>query len=74
MPGPPPPVPPLHRPGLSFLFRMQLPAAVKVALVEALADTEHRLAFSTSERLQLGGLVAAFVRSREAVARAAKPS
>jgi replication factor C subunit 3/5 len=44
----------------------------QVALVEQLADTEHRLAFSTSERLQLGGLVAGFVKAREEVAKAAR--
>ncbi len=55
-----------------FLFRVPgLPTAVRIALVDALADVEHRLAFSTSERLQLGALVAAFVKAREAIVAAA---
>jgi replication factor C subunit 3/5 len=44
---------------------------VRRNLVEALADLEHRLAYGTSERLQLGALVAAFVRAREDVVAAA---
>ena len=50
---------------------MSLPGAVQRALVEALADTEHRLAYGTSERLQLGALVGAFVLQRDAIAAAA---
>ncbi len=54
-----------------FIFRMGLPPRVKLALVEGLAETEYRLASGTSERLQLGGLVGAFVKAREEVIRAA---
>ncbi|KAG1675379.1 hypothetical protein FOA52_012298 [Chlamydomonas sp. UWO 241] len=54
-----------------FIFRMGLPAKVKAELVESMADCEYRLASGTSERLQLGGLVGAFVAARESVVRAA---
>jgi hypothetical protein len=37
------------------------PAVQVDRLVAALADVEHRLSSGTSERLQLGGLVGAFV-------------
>ena len=49
-----------------------MPARVRIELVAALADVEHRLAFGTSERLQLGSLVAAFVRAREGILAAAQ--
>ncbi|PNW75459.1 hypothetical protein CHLRE_12g527300v5 [Chlamydomonas reinhardtii] len=55
-----------------FVMALSIPVPAKVALVERLADVEHRLAFSTSEKLQLGALVAAFVRARETIAAAAK--
>jgi hypothetical protein len=47
-------------------------AQVRIALVEKLADIEHRLAYGTSERLQLGAMVAAFTLVRDAIAAAAK--
>jgi replication factor C subunit 3/5 len=50
---------------------MGLLAQVRTALVASLADLEHRLAYGTSERLQLGALVAAFARARDAVVAAA---
>lgn len=49
-----------------------MPEAVRIACVEALADVEHRLAFGTSERLQLGALVGAFAVAREGIVAAAK--
>lgn len=54
-----------------WLFRMSLPPKTKVELVEKLSDIEHRLAYGTSERLQLGALVAAFTKAREEIAKAA---
>ena len=48
-----------------------MPAEVRIGLVDALADIEHRLAFGTSERLQLGALVGAFSGAREAIVAAA---
>ncbi|KAK9915083.1 hypothetical protein WJX75_004524 [Coccomyxa subellipsoidea] len=55
-----------------WVFRVNMPAAVRIKLVDALADTEHRLAFGTSERLQLGALVGAFSVAREGIVAAAK--
>lgn len=54
-----------------FIFRMGLPAKVKIGLVEKLADCEYRLASGTNERLQLGGLIGAFAKAREQVVRSA---
>lgn len=55
-----------------WVFRVNMPASVRIKLVDALADTEHRLAFGTSERLQLGALVGAFSVAREGIVAAAK--
>ncbi|KXZ52805.1 hypothetical protein GPECTOR_8g191 [Gonium pectorale] len=55
-----------------WVMRTSMPVRAKVTLVERLADVEHRLAFSTSEKLQLGSLVAAFVKAREVIAAAAQ--
>jgi len=55
-----------------WAFRVSMPTKARVLLVEALADLEHRLAFGTHERLQLGALCAAFVPAREAIAQAAQ--
>ncbi|MEW5299476.1 MAG: hypothetical protein WDW36_002491 [Sanguina aurantia] len=55
-----------------WMFRMSMPPKVKAVLVEKLADLEYRLAVGTSERLQLGGLVAAFVQAREDIGNAAQ--
>eukprot|EP00955_Chlamydomonas_euryale_P012468 134264-Chlamydomonas_euryale.AAC.8 len=55
-----------------FVFRMGLPPKVKTSLVDQLADCEYRLASGTNEKLQLGGLVGAFVKAREDVVKAAQ--
>lgn len=54
------------------MFRLGLPPDVLVQLVSDMADVEHRLAYGTSERLQLGALVASFVNAREGIVAAAK--
>mmetsp|Transcript_1549 Transcript_1549/g.3499 ORF Transcript_1549/g.3499 Transcript_1549/m.3499 type:complete len:359 (-) Transcript_1549:587-1663(-) len=55
-----------------YMFTMvSIPTRVKMDLVEKLADCEHRLAYGTSERLQLGALVGAFVKAREEIVKAA---
>jgi replication factor C subunit 3/5 len=54
------------------VFRVGLPPNVLVELVDKLADMEYRLAYGTSEKLQLGSLVAAFMDAREGVVAAAK--
>ena len=53
------------------MCRVGMPGAVRIGLVEAMADVEHRLAVGTSERLQLGALVGAFVTARAGIAAAA---
>jgi hypothetical protein len=55
-----------------WVFRVGLPPNVLVELVDKLADVEYRLAYGTSEKLQLGSLVAAFMDAREGVVAAAK--
>eukprot|EP00897_Mesotaenium_endlicherianum_P002333 jgi/Mesen1/2127/ME000152S01210 len=47
-----------------FVMKIEMPAGVRVHLLDAMADIEYRLAFGTSEKLQLGALVAAFTRTR----------
>lgn len=54
------------------MFKIEsLPVKTRIELVEKLADIEHRLAVGTSERLQLGALIAAFSLAREDVVAAA---
>jgi len=55
-----------------WVFRIGMPVNVRTALVEAMADIEHRLAYGTSERLQLGSLVAAFANARDALVEVAQ--
>ncbi|KIZ02081.1 Replication factor C subunit 5 [Monoraphidium neglectum] len=57
-----------------WLFNIQAlgPPHVRVALCEKLADIEYRLAYGTSERLQLGSLVAAFSLARDEIVAAAE--
>eukprot|EP00884_Botryococcus_braunii_P012428 jgi/Botrbrau1/21186/Bobra.0061s0077.1 len=55
-----------------WVLRLGLPSDVLVKLVSDLADVEFRLAYGTSERLQLGSLVAAFVEAREGIVAGAK--
>lgn len=56
-----------------WMFRIeQLPPRVRVELVERLADVEARLAYGTSEKLQLGSLVGAFTKAREDIVAAAR--
>lgn len=50
---------------------MSMPAPVRIKLVDAMSDVEHRLAYGTSERLQLGCLVGAFSQAKEAIVAAA---
>ncbi|PIO76400.1 ATPase, AAA family [Teladorsagia circumcincta] len=45
---------------------------VMICLISALADTEQRLAVGASDRIQIGGLVGAFVQARRMIKEAAK--
>lgn len=52
-------------------MRIHMPTGVRIDLLECMADVEHRLAFGTSERLQLGALVGGFTVAREGIVAAA---
>lgn len=43
-----------------------MPPSVRIELVRKMADIEHRLAYGTSDRLQLGALCGAFAGARSA--------
>ncbi|KAK6026088.1 putative replication factor C small subunit [Ostertagia ostertagi] len=47
-------------------------ASVMICLISALADTEQRLAVGASDRIQIGGLVGAFMQARRMIKEAAK--
>jgi replication factor C subunit 3/5 len=49
-----------------------MPPKVRIALVSAMAAMEHRLAFGTSERLQLGAMCGAFAEAKEGIVAAAQ--
>lgn len=55
-----------------FVFQIHMPNNTLVELIEKLADIEHRLAFGTSDRLQLGSLLGAFLQARETIVASAK--
>eukprot|EP00246_Nothoceros_aenigmaticus_P001382 TRINITY_DN11900_c0_g1_i1.p1 TRINITY_DN11900_c0_g1~~TRINITY_DN11900_c0_g1_i1.p1 ORF type:complete len:358 (+),score=74.82 TRINITY_DN11900_c0_g1_i1:325-1398(+) len=55
-----------------YVFRIDMPATVRVELLEALADTEYRLSSGTGEKMQLGSVIAAFTHARIALVAAAK--
>jgi replication factor C subunit 3/5 len=56
---------------LPFVFRLHVPPGVRVGLVEALAEVEHRLAYVTGEKLQRAALVGAFATARVGIVEAA---
>eukprot|EP00271_Cylindrocystis_brebissonii_P005139 TRINITY_DN17087_c0_g2_i1.p1 TRINITY_DN17087_c0_g2~~TRINITY_DN17087_c0_g2_i1.p1 ORF type:complete len:362 (+),score=66.90 TRINITY_DN17087_c0_g2_i1:201-1286(+) len=50
-----------------FVMRIEMPSAVRIGVIDAMADVEYRLAFGTNEKLQLGALVGAFATARAAL-------
>jgi len=54
------------------VFKMKMPEAVRIELINKMADVEYRLAFAVSEKLQLGSLVGAFAEAKEGIVKAAK--
>ncbi|KAL6777692.1 RFC5 [Auxenochlorella protothecoides x Auxenochlorella symbiontica] len=50
-----------------FIFRIGMPPEVRIELVRSLAAVEHRLAFGTSEKLQLGAVVGAFAAAKAGI-------
>ena len=56
---------------LPYIMRLHMPPGARVALVEALAEVEHRLCYVTAEALQRAALVGAFAGARASLAAAA---
>lgn len=54
-----------------WVFRLEMPETARIALVDRLATVEANLSTGTSERLQLGALVAAFNDARRIMVTAA---
>ncbi|KHJ91541.1 replication factor C small subunit domain protein [Oesophagostomum dentatum] len=54
-----------------IIFELDLPSNVIVCLISALADTEQRLSVGASDKVQIGGIVAAFIRARKLIKEAA---
>lgn len=50
-----------------FVMRIDMPAAVRMAVLDAMADVEYRLAFGTNEKLQLGAIVGSFSKAQAAI-------
>ncbi|KAM1022912.1 hypothetical protein ACFX2I_043779 [Malus domestica] len=55
-----------------FVFKIMMPAEVRVKLISDLADIEYRLTFGCNDKLQLGSLIATFTKARSALVAAAK--
>jgi len=55
-----------------WVFRIEMPSKIRIELIDRMADVEYRLAYGTSEKLQLGALVGAFSQAAEALIAAAK--
>jgi len=49
-----------------------MPAQVRISLISRLATTEHRLAYGTSDALQLGAVCGAFADAKEGIVKAAQ--
>lgn len=54
-----------------FVFKIKMPSAVRVQLINDLADIEYRLSFGCNDKLQLGSVIASFTRARSALVAAA---
>lgn len=54
-----------------WVFRIGMPETVRIELINKMADVEYRLAFGTSEKLQLGALVGAFAEAKEGIIQSA---
>lgn len=55
-----------------FVFRIKMPADVRVRLINDLADIEYRLSFGCNDKLQLGSLIASFTKARSTLVATAK--
>ncbi|XP_062098803.1 replication factor C subunit 5 [Humulus lupulus] len=54
-----------------FVFKIKMPAKVRVQLINDLADIEYRLTFGCNDKLQLGSLIASFTQARSSLVAAA---
>ncbi|KAF4351406.1 hypothetical protein CsatB_006528 [Cannabis sativa] len=54
-----------------FVFKIKMPAKVRVQLINDLADIEYRLTFGCNDKLQLGSLIASFTKARSSLVAAA---
>ncbi|ONK66158.1 uncharacterized protein A4U43_C06F4730 [Asparagus officinalis] len=55
-----------------FVFKIKMPSAVRVKLINDLADIEYRLSFACNDKLQLGSLISTFTTARCALVAAAQ--
>ncbi|OIV97942.1 hypothetical protein TanjilG_12699 [Lupinus angustifolius] len=55
-----------------FVFKIKMPPAIRMQLINDLADIEYRLSFGCNDRLQLGSAIASFTRARSALVAAAQ--
>ena len=55
-----------------WVFLIEMPNNIRIDLIERMADVEYRLAYGTSEKLQLGALVGAFSQAAEGLIAVAK--
>ncbi|KAK6938386.1 Replication factor C, C-terminal [Dillenia turbinata] len=55
-----------------FVFKIKMPADVRVQLINDLADIEYRLSFGCNDKLQLGSLISSFTKARSALVAAAE--
>ncbi|GER49174.1 replication factor C subunit [Striga asiatica] len=55
-----------------FVFKIKMPADVRIKLINDMADIEYRLTLACNDKLQLGSLIAAFTRARASLVAAAK--
>ncbi|XP_005102663.1 replication factor C subunit 5 [Aplysia californica] len=53
----------------AYVHRIDFPIAVRMQLLEKMADTEYRLASGTSEKIQMGSFIAAFQIARDLIAK-----
>ena len=54
-----------------LIFKMSMPSKARVELISQLAQSEYRLAFGTSDQLQLGAICGAFAAARNDIVSAA---
>ena len=65
-------LPDVHCHACRWVFQIEMPSKIRIELIDRMADVEYRLAYGTSEKLQLGALVGAFSQAAEALIAAAK--